>query len=373
MSDQSARPDTASTARLAVPEGPERRLLQRFGALLLLAGLGYLLWRVLAPLWHPLAWAVLLGILLTPMNNRLAARLGGRRAWASAMSLVLLVLLVLLPLGILAGEFALQAAHLHGRLPQRVPDLDGRFLFDLPWLERLLEQASTTTRVSLGKIHAWVMDGFSHVLHRLAASSGLIAHGVFGALVNFLLMLFVLFFVLRDGPELARAVVGLLPIEERRRERLRQHMVDATRAVFTGIGLTALVHGVLIGVGCWIAGLPAPMVLGVLAALLALVPLIGSALVWVPCVLYLLAQGDHGHALFLGVYSVILVGAVDHVLRPMLISGRARMPIVIVFLGVMGGLAAFGLLGLFLGPIVVGLAVALFRFEVEAKSEAGGR
>jgi predicted PurR-regulated permease PerM len=373
VSEQSARPDTASTARLAVLEYAERRHFQRVGALLLLAGLGYLLWRVLAPLWHPLAWAVLLGILLTPMNNRLAARLGGRRALASAVSLVLLVLLVLLPLGILAGEFALQAAHLQGKLPQHVTDLDGRFLFDLPWLERLLEQASTTTRVSLGKIHAWVLDGFSHVLHRLAASSGLIAHGVFGALVNFLLMLFVLFFVLRDGPDVARAVVGLLPIEERRRERLRQHAVDATRAVFTGIGLTALVHGALIGIGCWIAGLPAPMVLGVLSALLALVPLIGSALVWVPCVLYLLVQGDHGHALFLGVYSIVLVAAVDHVLRPILISGRARMPIVIVFLGVMGGIAAFGFLGLFLGPIVVGLAVALFRFEVEAQSEAGGR
>jgi len=129
------------------------------------------------------------------------------------------------------------------------------------------------------------------------------------------------------------------------------------------------VHGALIGVGCWIAGLQAPLVLGVLAALLALVPLIGSALVWVPCVLYLLAQGDHGHALFLGVYSIMLVGAVDHVLRPILISGRAHMPIVIIFLGVMGGLAAFGFLGLFLGPIVVGLAVALFRFQADARGE----
>ena len=237
MSDQTAHSDTAPTARPAVLQASEFRFFQRVGALLLLAGPGYLLWRVLSPLWHSLVWAVLLGILLTPMNNRLAARFDGRRALASAVSLVLLVLLILLPLGILAGEFAAQAAHLHGRLPQHIPDLEGRFLFDLPWLERLLEQASTTTRVSLGKIRAWVLVGFSHVLHRLAASSGLIAHGVFGALVNFLLMLFVLFFVLRDGPDVARAVVGLLPIEERRRERLRQHTVDATRAVFTGIGL----------------------------------------------------------------------------------------------------------------------------------------
>jgi predicted PurR-regulated permease PerM len=91
----------------------------------------------------------------------------------------------------------------------------------------------------------------------------------------------------------------------------------------------------------------------------------------VPAVLYLLVQGDHGHALFLGVYSVALVGAVDHVLRPLLISGHANIPTVVVFLGVLGGLAAFGFIGLFIGPIVLGLAVALFRFEFEARRDLG--
>jgi predicted PurR-regulated permease PerM len=367
VSAPSSRDDDIPTGQSAAVDDPERRFFRRVGAVLLLVGLGYLLWRVLSPMWHVLAWAVLLGVLLTPMNNRLAARLGGRRQLASVASMAFLVLLVLLPLGILAGEIAAQAATLHGRLPQRVPDLGGRFLFELPWFEHFLEQVSATGHLSLAKVHAWVLDGFRHVLGRLATSGGWVAHGVFGAVAEFFLVLFVLFFVLRDGPDVARATVSLLPIEEQRRERLRRHVVDATRAVFKGIGLTALVHGFLIGIGCWIAGLPAPLVLGLLAALLALVPVVGSALIWVPAVLYLFAQGDHGYALFLGIYSVALVGAVDHVLRPMLISGHAKMPMVVVFLGVLGGLAAFGFIGLFLGPIVLGLAVALFRFEVETQ------
>lgn len=370
MPTPSSRDDDTLTVHLATDGESERRFFRRIGAVLLLAGLGYLLWRVLSPLWQVLAWAVLLGVLLTPMNNRLAARVGDRRTLASTVSLVLLVLLVLLPLGILAVEVAAQAAHLHGRLPRHVPDLGGQFLFELPWFERLLEQLSANTHLSLTKVHAWVLDGFRHVLNVIASSSGMIAHGVFGAMVEFFLMLFVLFFVLRDGPDVARATVSLLPVEEQRRERLRRHVVDATRAVFRGIGLTALVHGLLIGVGCWIAGLPAPLVLGLVAVVLALVPIVGSALVWVPAVLYLLAQGDVGHALFLAVYSVALVGGVDHVLRPLMISGQARMPAVVVFLGVLGGLAAFGFIGLFIGPIVLGLAVALFRFEFEARAEA---
>ena len=147
-------------------------------------------------------------------------------------------------------------------------------------------------------------------------------------------------------------------------------MIAETMREAEGVGLAALGHGFLVGGGCWIAGLPAPLVLGLLAALLALVPVVGSALIWVPAVLYLFVQGDHGHALFLGIYSVVLVGTIDHVLRPLLISGHANMPMVVVFLGVLGGLAAFGFIGLFLGPIVLGLAVALFRFELEMLAEA---
>lgn len=373
MPAPSASDDDTLAPPFSLPDDAERRFFRRVGAVLLLAGFGYLLLRVLAPLWHALAWAVLTGVMLTPMNNRLAVRLGARRQVASIVSLAVVVLFVLLPLAILAGEFALQATHLHGRLPARWPDLGGRFLLDLPWVERLLEQLSATTHLSLARFHDWVLDGFRHVLRLVAASSGVIAHGVFGAVVEFGLMLFVLFFILRDGPDVARATVSLLPIEGQRRERLRQHLVDATRAVFRGIGLTAVVHGFLIGVGCWIAGLPAPVVLGVVAAVLALVPVVGSALVWVPAVLYLLAQGDHGHALFLGIYSVALVGAVDHVLRPLLISGQANIPTVVVLVGVLGGLAAFGFIGLFIGPIVLGLAVALFRFESEARRANGLR
>jgi len=176
--------------------------------------------------------------------------------------------------------------------------------------------------------------------------------------------------VLRDGPVLARKVVRLLPIEERRRARLWQHLQDVTRAVFIGIGLTALVQGVLVGIGFWIAGLPSPLVFGVLAALFALVPFVGTLIIWGPGAIFLATQGDFGHATFLAAWGVIVVGMVDNFLRPMLISGRVQVPTIAVFIGVMGGLSAFGFIGLFLGPIVLGLLVALFSFESEEQRSA---
>jgi predicted PurR-regulated permease PerM len=186
-------------------------------------------------------------------------------------------------------------------------------------------------------------------------------------------MLFVLFFVLRDGPATAQQVVQMLPIEDRRRTRLWQHLADVTRAVFLGIGLTALVQGILVGIGFWIAGLPSPLVFGVVAVLVALIPMVGSALVWVPGALFLAARGEYGYAIFLAAWGAVVVGMVDNFLRPMLISGRADVPTLAVFVGVMGGLAAFGFIGLFVGPIVLGLLVALFRYESEKLSAAQGR
>ncbi len=197
--------------------------------------------------------------------------------------------------------------------------------------------------------------------------------GALGTAVSFVLMLFVLFFVLRDGPAVAQQVVRMLPIEDRRRARLWQHLTDVTRAVFLGIGLTALVQGILVGIGFWIAGLPSPLVFGVVATLVALIPMVGSALIWVPGVLFLAARGEYGHAIFLAVWGAVVVGMVDNFLRPMLISGRADVPTLAVFVGVMGGLAAFGFIGLFLGPIVLGLLVALFRYESEERAAMPSR
>jgi predicted PurR-regulated permease PerM len=184
-------------------------------------------------------------------------------------------------------------------------------------------------------------------------------------------MLFVLFFVLRDGPALAQRVVRMLPIEERMRGKLWQHLKEVTRAVFMGIGVTALVQGALVGVGFWIAGLPSALVFGVLAALFALVPLVGTVIVWGPGALYLASQGDYGHAIFLTLWGTFAVGMVDNFLRPLLISGRVEVPTLAVFIGVMGGLQAFGFIGLFVGPIVLGLLVALFRFQSDATDAAG--
>lgn len=341
----------------------------RVGVLVLIAGLLYLVGRIVAPLWQPFVWAALLGALLAPVNARLGRRLGNRPQLASGLTTVGVVVLLLLPIIAIGGAVAAQASQLLQRIDTQSLSTGDLDLSHVPVLARPLEWLQSTAGVSLAQIEAWLVAGARRMLETMASSGGAVMLGAIGTIVSFVLMLFVLFFVLRDGPAFAGQVLRMLPIEARLRQKLWRHLLDVIRAVFMGIGLTALVQGVLLGVGFAIAGLPSPLVFGVLGALFALVPVVGTAILWLPAMLWLFAQGETGYGLFMAAWGILVVASVDNFLRPILISGRVEVPTLAVFIGVMGGLSAFGFIGLFLGPIVLGLVVALFRFLADATDD----
>src|SRR5205823_2373813 len=148
--------------------------------------------------------------------------------------------------------------------------------------------------------------------------------------------------------------------------RLFSHLGSVLRAMVYGTGVTALVQGALVAIGFAFTGLPSPIVFGVLAALFALVPMAGTPVVWAPAVVALALQQRWYAALFLLVWGGFVVG-IDNVLRPMLVSGRAEVSTLTVFIGVLGGVAAFGPIGIFLGPLVIALAIALIEFTLEER------
>jgi predicted PurR-regulated permease PerM len=192
---------------------------------------------------------------------------------------------------------------------------------------------------------------------------------VFGTLVGFALMVFLFFYLLRDGQDMLTGLLGLVPLEPKRRDRLMQYLAEVTRAVVYGHSLTALAQGALVGIGFAIVHLPSPVVFGVLAALAALLPGAGTGFVLIPAVLYLAFDGRWGAAVFLGIWG-IGIALVDNILRPFLTRQHAAVSTLTVFVGVIGGLVAFGLIGLVLGPVLLSLIVALLRFAEERLSQA---
>lgn len=337
---------------------------------LAIAGLGLLavlLYRILEPFLAPMAWAIFIAFLLQPAQQRLTGWLRGRESIAAFALTVLVLLLFIGPLTALAVAFARQAAELAILLQQWIGQQQARSLADLaglPLIGPALAWLDQYAQVSAAEAQSWLLQGGKRLLERLASLGGTAFLGAVGTVLSFAAMLFFLFFFIRDGRAMAQGAIGLVPLTPARREALAKRLAAVTRAVVRGTVLTAIAQGLLLGIGFAIVGIPAPVVFGVIGAVLSVVPFGGTALVWVPAVAVLLIQGRYVAAIVLVVVGAI-VSSVDNFLKPLLISGRAFVPTLAVFIGVIGGLAAFGMIGLFLGPIVIALVLALASFTQE--------
>jgi predicted PurR-regulated permease PerM len=341
----------------------------RIFALVVAAVLGYALILIFAPFIGPMAWAAFLAFLLDPLNGRLRRRLSDRSIAAGVLT-ILAPIVILLPLSALSIDFIAQISALLQKLQQSAAALDIKSLSDLqqfPWIARINVWLEVHSGISAEQIQSWLVSGTREVLRRAASMGGGFFLGALGSLFGFGIMLFLLFFFLRDGDAMLARVRRLIPLDEVRKERLFRQLSGVTRAIVVGTSVTAFLEGVLIGAGFSIAGLPSPVVFGVLAALLSMLPVGGAAFVWGPAVIWLFVDGRWGYGIFMLAWGLLISG-LDNVLRPWLISGRARISALAVFIGVLGGISAFGTIGLIAGPVVLSLALALVEFAEESRS-----
>jgi predicted PurR-regulated permease PerM len=333
--------------------------------------LGYLLFRVLDPLTGMLGWAAVLAFTLYPLHERLTRRLKGRRALSAGILTALTPVLVLAPLSVLAGAFVGQVTRLIGYLRGQSSLSYAELLERLsryPLIGAAVRWLRENVDVSAAQLQGWITDNLQALLKSAAAMGGTVALGAIGTLVGFFLMLFMLFFFLRDGRALLDGLTRLIPVEGARRARLLKYLADVTRAVVFGSAVTALIQGVFVGVGFALVGLPSPVVFGVLATIAAFLPA-GAAVVLIPAVLYLAFSGRWGAAIFLACWTAAL-WIVENILRPLLTAHHAEVSTLAIFVGAIGGAAAFGILGLVIGPVLLSFVVALVRFARETSTDA---
>jgi predicted PurR-regulated permease PerM len=337
-------------------------------ALVALALLGVLLFWILSPFFAALAWALFIAFLITPIHLWLTTKLRGRAALSATILTLATFVILIGPLTALIAAFAAQAAALLEYMRVVSTERGGFDLASTPVLGSLLTWAQNSLGVSFDQIREWTQEGARRVLQPLAALGGKIFLGTLGTVVDFVLMMFLLFFMIRDRQKMVMIFRALLPLSSDYKIRLFAHLGSVTRAMVYGSGVTAVIQGMLVGIGFAIVGLPSPIVFGVLAAVFALVPLAGTPVVWVPAVLVLAAQQRWGAAAFLLGWGII-VATIDNFLRPMLVAGRAEVDTLTVFIGVLGGVSAFGAVGVLLGPLVLALITALIRFTLEVRAQ----
>jgi len=348
------------------------RFYARTFALVTAAAVGYLLFRVLQPFLSQLVWAALLAAILHPLHRRLTARFKNRPTASSAVIAFGGATLILIPAAIVATVFTRQAGQLLSRIQMAATQRHIEGLSDLlvlPPVSAGLEKLRDLAGVQPEQVIDWATTGAERTIQFLVQTSGNVFVGALGAVGNFFFVVLFLFFFLRDGDKAVSTVAHLIPMPPKRRRELFETLAGTAQGVVLGTLLTAAVQGTLVGIGFAMAGLPSAIVFGVLAMICSPIPMVGTALVWVPATVALFAQGRTGWAIFMVLWGVLVVSMVDNILRPLLISGRSGVPTLLVFAGVLGGLAAFGTVGMFVGPLILTLVVALIRYADELARE----
>lgn len=352
------------------PPAHSDRFYTRTFALATCVALGVALYRILTPFLGPLLWAIFLAFLLHPLHVRLTRRLRNRAQWSALVLTLITLILFIGPLTALSAAFAAQVGELLRFVQTTLADQTRSNVLDLtnvPWIQTALVRLEDLVGVTAAQVRGWIEQGASESLQWLASFGGKVFLGAIGTMVGFVLMVFMLFFFIRDGEEMLATARELIPMASAYKARLFDHLAAVTRAMVLGTGLTALIQGTLVGIAFLIVGLPSPLVFGVIAVFASLLPFGGTALIWIPAAIVLAAQGRWGATIFMVIWGALLVSLVDNLVRPMLVSGRAKVGTLTVFIGVLGGLAAFGAIGLFLGPVVLALTIALIRFMLEVR------
>ena len=339
--------------------------------------LAYLLWRIFAPFLAPIAWAAVLAILLMPGYRAILRRLR-RPNLAAFVATSLAILVVVIPAALVLAAILRQGAHLwasasdyfHSHRVASAADL-----FRIPVVEGLVARVSGWVPVTAADLQAWLEAGLRTLAAKTAGAASSLAIGFFGVAASFFIMVFTLFFFFRDGDDLWKRVIAAIPAERAKTGALTARLDAVLRAVMAGTILTAIVQGAFGAIGFAIFGLPSPVVFGAAMALLSLLPVGGTAIVWLPAAVVLIAEGSWGRGIGLIAWGAAIVGLADNWFKPMIISGRSEMNTLPIFFGVMGGLAAFGFLGLFIGPLVVSLGIAVWETaageSAPARSRAG--
>lgn len=335
-----------------------------YGALLLL---GYFVFRITEPFLVPLAWSAVLAIFFAPFHARIERKF--RPTPAAFVSTTAVTLLLIVP-AILVLMFATrQAIDAMTKIQNALTDPD----------RNLPMHAITWVRAHLPA--EWQSWDFSQPLRQAAERVASFLAGNFGKLlknlvtffVDLFILIFSLFFMFRDGDSVVRGVRHLLPFDE----AIQSDVLDESKDLIfasVAVGLViACLQGLLGGLAFTIGGISSPIFWAVVIAFFSLVPVVGSALIWVPAAVFLAVSGHWGKGLTILVICGGVAGVADNIIRPLLLRNRTRLNELLLFIGVLGGLEVFGLLGLVAGPTIIAAAMAVFRVYMEHRDQIAAR
>ncbi|MDT8386201.1 MAG: AI-2E family transporter [Thiogranum sp.] len=314
---------------------------------------------LLKPFFGALFWACIIGLLFYPVHLRFLKLWGNRPSLAALATLVVCVTIAIVPTLFVLGSFFQEGASLYERLQSGELDL-GHFIDRIretfPAVQHFLESLD----FDVDRLKEQLSGAALGASRFIAQNAVQLGQGTLQFFVSLALMLYLAFFMLRDGPSLIALLVRALPLGDEREHLLFAKFAEVARATIKGNLVVAVVQGSLGGLIFWVLGLPAALLWGVVMTLLSLIPMVGAALIWLPVALYLFATGAWVQGIILFGFGAGVIGLVDNVLRPMLVGRDTKLPDYIVLLSTLGGFVLFGINGFVIGPLVAALFVAFW-------------
>lgn len=331
--------------------------------------ISYQMVRILAPFASSLIWAAIIAIAMHPLYRRVLRVTRNRPGPAAGIMTAIAFLLVIVPAAILFSALTSQAVGLYEYVYGYIQSGKWAATWESIRSSRI---GSILAHPALDQIDVKgrVIKALGDLSSGMAAQLGGALKNILLLVVNFLIMLFALFFFFRDGESWYRTAVDILPFTPEQKENITSKMSGTFSAVINGIFLIALLQGVVTGVGFAIFGLSFSVFWGFFAFILALLPVVGAAGIWVPGALYLLLTGSTIKGILLAVWGTLFVSLPDNFLKPILIGRKAKLPIFFLFIGILGGLKVYGFLGILFGPLIVTLLtvfITIYREEYANK------
>lgn len=336
-----------------------RETLERRSFLLMLGLVTVLFLYLLKPFFGAVFWACVIGVLFYPLQRRLLERWEQRPNLAALTTLTVCVVIVVIPVLFVIGSFFQEGVALYQRMQSGELN-PGEYLDQIrqafPAVQNVLERLG----VDFSNLKEQIASAAITASRFIAQNAVSLGQGTLQFVMSLGLMLYVAFFLLRDGPKLVAMLVRALPLGDEREHMLFAKFAEVTRATVKGNLVVAAIQGTLGGIIFGILGIPGALLWGVVMILLSLIPVVGAGLIWAPVAIYLFAVGDWIQGLVLAGFGVGVIGLVDNVLRPILVGRDTKLPDYIVLLSTLGGLVMFGMNGFVIGPLIAVLFAAFW-------------
>lgn len=351
----------------------ERTHLQQSFLILLAIGAMGLCYVMVEPFIGPIVAAGAIAILFYPVHASMVRSMPRRKGLASGLSLLLVIALVVIPFIWIVVSMSREVAGVYGALKSKT-------VASGSWTEFIIE-AGSRPLIYFGidpgtandEVRQFLSDRLATISSALLKAVQSVVSNVAVFLFNATVAFFVLFYLFRDGKRLLERARKLLPLEQVVFDRLVNEVGRSVLANVYGVGAVAVAQGATTGLLFWAVGVHSPVIWGVIAGFCSMIPIIGPPIVWVPVAVTFAVTGSWGKAAVVTAVGAGVIGTIDNILRPWIVSGRVKLHPLLVFISLLGGAQAFGFLGLFIGPAALSVTFVIFEFLRLGLPGAGGR